>query len=350
MKKYLALGLITLCLLQNAVFACSDFIIHAQDKSMVNGRSMEFPVDMKANIWFVPRGQQFTSWTNTYAFLGIDAFNIKDGYVDGLNEQGLSCSALAFGKVDYQPAEGKFVTWKDFPGWVLGNFANVTEVKNALLNINIADYYVKQIKGNMGMHVAVHDAGGQSIVIEIIDKKIKVYDNPLGIMTNRPEFDWHLTNLRNYINLDPNDIKEKKLNDLRLEPTGVGSGMLGLPGDWTPPSRFVRLAFAQANIIPPKNANAAVNAAEHLLNIVDIPKGVIKEQPFPLLPLAHIYGYAQWVVIKDLTNRAIYYKTYENTAWKKVDLKQLIAKGREKASFIKMADEKPSYIDVSKNF
>ncbi|OGC44145.1 hypothetical protein A2548_03040 [candidate division WOR-1 bacterium RIFOXYD2_FULL_41_8] len=358
MKKWFMLSLSVFLLSQSLSFACSDFVVTAKDKSIVNGRSMEFPVDMKANIWVIPRGNNYSSvtdkkvvglsWKNKYAFLGIDAFNVKDGYVDGLNEKGLSCSALAFGTVQYQPAlPGKFVTWNDFPGWVLGNFATVDEVKAALVDINIADCYVKKIKGNMGMHVAVHDEQGKNIVIEIIAGKIKVYDNPLGVMTNRPTFDWHMTNLSNYVNLDNNDKKAGKLEGFVVEPTGVGSGMIGLPGNWTPPSRFVRLAFSGANILKPKNASEAVNAAEHLLNIVDIPKGVIKEQPFKLLPFVHIYGYAQWVVIKDLTNREMYYKTYDDTAWKKIDLKKFDLSKTSEIKSIAMEDGQTSYIDVS---
>jgi len=352
------ISLLVVLLFQTLSLACSDFVVMAKDKSVVNGRSMEFPVDMKGNIWFIPRGNEFTSitdkkivglsWKNKYAFLAIDAFNIKNGFVDGLNEKGLSCSALAFGKIKYQEAvPGKFVTWKDFPGWVLSNFSDVEAVKKAVKEISIADCYVKQIKGNMGMHVAVHDEEGKSIVIEIVDQKIRVYDNPLGVMTNRPGFEWHMTNLRNYINLDPNDKKPKTLEDVEIEPTGVGSGMLGLPGDWTPPSRFIRLAICSANILKPKDSREAVNAAEHILNIVDIPKGVIKEQPFRLLPFVHIYGYAQWVVIKDMTNRVMYYKTYEDTAWKKVDLKKFALSKTADIKSISMEDYQTNYIDVT---
>lgn len=361
MKRFFLLSLLMVFSLQNLVFACSDFTVVAKDKSVVNGRSMEFPVDMKGNIWVIPRGNNFSSvtdkkvvglsWTNKYAFLAIDAFKVKDGFVDGLNEKGLSVSALAFGKVDYQEAvPGKFVTWRDFVNWVLGNFSTVAEVKAALPKINIADTYVKEIKGNMGMHVAIHDDQGQNIVIEIVDKKIKVYDNPLGVMTNRPTFDWHLTNLRNYVNLNPNDKKPLKLEGFEVEPTGVGSGMIGLPGNWTPPSRFIRLAFSGANMLKPKNATEAVNAAEHLLNVVDIPKGVIKEQPFRFLPFVHIYGYAQWVVIKDMTNRVMYYKTYENTAWKKVDLNKFSLTKGSPIKSLAMEDGGTDYIDVSRRF
>ena len=190
------------------------------------------------------------------------------------------------------------------------------------------------------MHFALHDSTGQYLVIEFIDGEKKVYDNPLGVMTNRPAFDWHLNNLRNYVNLNPNDIRSKTLNGVKFEPTGVGSGLHGLPGDWTPPSRFVKLAFGVDAALPQKDAAAAVNLAEHLLNTVDIPRGAIKEA-------ANMYGYAQWVVIKDLANKVLYYKTYENTAWKSVDLKRFALDPGVTRRSLTMADKKLRIIDVS---
>ena len=89
-------------------------------------------------------------------------------------------------------------------------------------------------------HFIVTDATGQSIVIEFTDGKVKIYNNPLGVLTNAPNFDWHMTNLRNYVNLSQDSIPDKKIEKLDFKPLGAGSGMIGLPGDMTPPSRFIR--------------------------------------------------------------------------------------------------------------
>ncbi|MDD2752271.1 MAG: linear amide C-N hydrolase, partial [Candidatus Omnitrophica bacterium] len=183
-----------------------------------------------------------------------------------------------------------------------------------------------------------------NLAIEFIEGEVQVHDNPVGVMTNRPDFGWQINNLRNYINLDAHDKKDRVLNGLKIEPTGVGSGMLGLPGDWTPPSRFVRLAYSLDAALPAKNAKEAVNLAEHLLNSVDIPKGAIKENPAPFITLE---GNAEWVVIKDLTNLDLYYKTYNNTSWKKVDLKNFkLAPGAPRRS-IAIIDYGQQTIDVS---
>ncbi|MFA7284054.1 MAG: choloylglycine hydrolase family protein [Candidatus Omnitrophota bacterium] len=359
LKKYLflffAVAGIIFAAAVNSSFACSDFQVKAKDGTVVIGRSMEYPVDLHSNVVVVPRGRNFTSiddkgnkgvaWKNKYGFLGVDAFNAPNIYLEGLNEEGLAYDALMFTGAKYQPAlAGKFVTISDFGCWVLGNFSTVDEVKEALKNVNVAGTELKEAGGEIYLHVALHDASGRNLVIEFIDGEVKVYDNPLGVMTNRPDFTWQINNLRNYINLDAHDRKDKMIGGFKIEPTGVGSGMLGLPGDWTPPSRFVRLALCVDQALPAENAEEAVNLAQHILNVVDIPKGLIKENPEPLVKLE---GYAQWIVIKDLTNKVLYYKTYENTALKKVDLKKFdLAEGASGGS-IAVDDKKQVVIDVS---
>jgi len=336
-------------------FACTDFQIKAKDNSIVIGRSMEFPVDLHSRVVIVPRGRQFNSvndkgikgisWTNKYGFLGVDAFKVKNAYLEGFNEKGLAFDALMFTGAEYQPAvAGEFVTISDFGSWVMGNFATVDEVKQALPKVKVAGIKLKEANGELYLHIALHDANGKNLVIEFINGEIKVYDNPLGVMTNRPDFAWQMNNLRNYINLDAHDIKDKTLNGVKIEPAGVGSGMLGLPGDWTPPSRFVKMAICISAVLAPENSGQAINLAQHLLNTVDIPKGVIKENPEPLITLE---GYAQWVVIKDLTNLVLYYKTYDNLALKKVDLKRFDLTANAAERSIAINDMNNLFIDVT---
>ncbi|MCX5748849.1 MAG: choloylglycine hydrolase family protein [Candidatus Saganbacteria bacterium] len=329
MKKLFILIFSVCLLIPSTASACTDFVVKAKDNTVVNGRSMEFPIDLKSEILIIPRGIQHTcadkkgirgsNWTSKYGFLGINAFGLKDCFVEGFNEKGLAVGGLMFGDAKYQKAApGKFVPVDSLAAWILGNFATVDDVKAALPTVTVCDTDVKKLK-SLGMHIAVHDATGKNLVIEFIGGQIKVYDNPLGVMTNSPDFPWQMTNLRNYINLDSLNRAPKTLNSVRIEPTGVGSGLLGLPGDWTPPSRFVRMAICKDTALKPGNAKEAVNLAEHLLNMVDIPKGAIKEKPESFITM---YGYAQWVLIKDLTNKVLYYKTYDNSAWKSVDLKK----------------------------
>ena len=325
MKRLLVLTLAACLLLPSFALACSDFRVKAQDGSIVVGRSMEFPIDLKSEVCIVPRGAA------KYAFLGINAYQLADTFVDGFNEKGLSLDGLMFTGAEYQPeGAGKTITMDEFGAWALGNFATVDEVKAALPKVRIVAAKNKKLK-DLGMHLAFHDATGKSLVVEFIGGEVKVYDNPLGVMTNRPDFPWQLTNLRNYVNLDSHDKNPKLVNGVKIEPTGVGSGMVGLPGDWTPPARFVKLALCVDSALPVKDAAGAVNLAEHILNTVDIPKGLIKEGTE--VPTVELYGIAQWTIIKDLTNQVLYYKTYDHTAWKSVDLKKFnLASGAPRKS------------------
>lgn len=356
MLKKISIILFSLLLIQASSLACTDFLVKAKDGSVVVSRSMEFPLDLDSDIIIVPQGSQFGDTANQgkkylnfktkYGFLGINAFHLPNAFVEGFNEKGLSFGGLMFAGARYQAfVPGKTIPLDLFGTWIMGNFATVSEVKKALPNIVVCDTDQKKLKG-MGMHVALHDALGQSLVIEFINGQMQVFDNPVGVMTNRPGFAWQMDNLRNYINLDPHDKKDKMLNNAKIQPTGVGSGLLGLPGDWTPPSRFVRMAIATDAALKPDNAADAINLSEHLLNIVDIPKGVIKEAT--PVPFVKMYGYASWVIIKDLANKVLYYKTYDNTIWKAVDLKKFALAPGSSRKTTNIDDGQSKINDISK--
>ncbi|MCD4784911.1 MAG: choloylglycine hydrolase family protein [Candidatus Eremiobacteraeota bacterium] len=357
MKKTILLVLVAVLFVQGASFACSSFRLSAKDGSVVFGRSMEFPIDIESSIWIVPRGTKYSitnndgvaglSWTSKYGVLGIDGYKVKNSFVDGFNEKGLSVSGLMFDSSIYQKVvPGKYIPFDMLGTWALGNFATVDEVKKALPNIIVTDTSVEKLKG-MGFHFFIDDPGGKGIVVEYIDGKLRVFDNKVGVMTNCPDYNWQMNNLRNYINLNAHDIEPKTINGVEIIPTGVGSGMLGLPGDWSPPSRFIRLAIASSNALPAKNSIEAINLAKHLLNIVDIPKGVIKENPKPSV---EIYGFAQWIIVKDLTNKVLYFKTYTNPVWRSVDLKKFSLKPGTHRKSMSIDNSILSVPDVSDKF
>ena len=355
MKKLMILSVLFFLSSGHNVNACTNFQVKAKDNTVVIGRTMEFPTDLKSKIWVIPRGLDHTSigdkgvkgisWKNKYAFIGIDAFNLGTVFVEGMNEKGLATGGLMFTGAKYQEAKsGNFIAYTDLLGWLLGSFATVQEVKKELPKIKVVDKYLKELKGSLGLHVAIHDATGDAIVVEFINGEQRIYDNKVGVLTNRPDFNWQLTNLRNYINLDRNDKEPKTVSGLAIEPTGVGSGMLGLPGDWTPPSRFVKVAYSLDAAIKPKNSQEAINLAEHIMNSVDIPKGAIKEKVDHIITL---YGYAQWSIIKDLKDQALYFRTYDNMTLKKVDLKKINITEGAKPKSIPMTDNYVEHFDAS---
>ena len=169
---------------------------------------------------------------------------------------GLFYFPTSAGYMPYTAADaGKTIAPWEVGSWILENFATVEEVKANIGNIVVPDV----VFGGWGFapeaHYVVHDASGKSIVIEYVGGKLNVHDNPLGVITNSPTFDWHMTNLRNYVNFSMTNVPPVQLGPVKLLPFGQGSGMLGLPGDFTPPSRFVRAVAFSQSVFKPKTGD-----------------------------------------------------------------------------------------------
>src|SRR3990167_6702594 len=188
------------------------------------------------------------------------------------------------------------------------------------------------------LHFSVFDASGKGIVIEYIGGKLHIYDNKIGVMTNAPGYDWHITNLSNYTQLKPTNPKPEVIGNITFAATGQGAGMLGLPGDISPPSRFVKMAILKDVVLPAQNATEALNLAQHIINNVDIPAGLARE------PSNGHYSNetTQWVVFKDLTHKIFYYRTYNNLTLHSVSMDQL--NFSKNAPRLKMSISSPQYV------
>lgn len=334
MENHMKFLILISLLLAVRLWGCTDLVITTQDGALINGRSMEFALPMKSRISFNPRGMVHLSkgqlsWTSKYGYVSIDCLD-QGLTTDGMNEQGLSVGALWFPGAQYpqDPKNSSVLVLQDVGPWLLGNFATVEEVKEGLSKVTIWAEASPPI-GIPPIHFAVHDAKGNHLVVEFIDGKMEIHDNPNGVLTNAPKIEWHLTNLRNYINLSAINAGPVNLNGSVLQPTGQGTGLLGIPGDWTPPSRFVRASLFKAFAVPPMTAPAGINLVEHLLNTVDIPFGIVRGSSTP-----SSFELTQWVVIKDLKNKILYYRTYEDLTLRFIDLKKLdFSAGRRPSSF-----------------
>lgn len=230
--------------------------------------------------------------------------------------------ALWFPGAKYQdvlPREtSHVVAIEDFGLWVLGNFATISEVKEGLKGVRIWGHKIPLLGEEPPLHIALHDLQGNSLVIEFINGKVITYDNPAGTLTNYPAFDWHMINLQNYINLSAINTVPINFRGTVLGPTGQGSGLLGIPGDWTPPSRFVRTTILKQFATIPENGMGAVTLSAHLLNAVDIPHGDIRTKAG-----SDEGDYTQWCVIKDLTHKVLYYRTYNDLTLRAVDFNKV---------------------------
>jgi len=208
----------------------------------------------------------------------------------------------------------------DLGTWILGNFSKVEEVKSAIKNVKVWGKVVEKLGSVPPLHVALHDSEGNSAVIELIAGEKKIHNNPVGVLTNSPSFDWHMANLRNYVGITSYNAKPITMNGETFKGMGEGSGLAGLPGDFTPPSRFVRAATFVRLSNAPEDSSEGINLANHILNTVDIPKGAIKEEK-ENAGLAE--GHTLWVTIKDLNNKVFYFRTYEDLTLRSIDLKKI---------------------------
>jgi choloylglycine hydrolase len=303
-------------------YACTDFKIKAKDGTLLNARTMEFGVELKSNFRSSPRGRAFEtttsnnkpglSWKGKYGYLYIDGFGI-DASFDGLNEAGLSFGYLYLpGETTYQTIpdgkDSQAIPYYLLGDWILGNFKSVDEVKQALTNIYVFPKAVPQLgDAILEAHAVVHDASGKSIVIEFYDNKINVTES-MGVLTNSPKYNWQITNLRNYLSLSPDNPETITQGGISYSATGLGSGAFGLPGDASPPSRFVKASFMLKYVYPAENKRDLVNLAEHIINNFDLPSGLVRNTDNGKTET----DTTQWTVFKDLTHKVVYYHTYND--------------------------------------
>ena len=253
-SKFLQLIIATLCIGIQPLHSCTDFVVQSLDGAYINGRSLEFAMDLEAKIQVFPAHVERVSrgpnqeagvrWVSQYGYLGVTVLDLAFS-MDGMNEKGLSFGFLWLPGTQYQTVsarDGKVpLDFIDFGDWLLGNFASIVEVKEALKKVSVWGHPVPPLPGIPPVHATIHDATGNHLVVEFINGEMRVYDNPIGVLTNYPTFDWMLTNLQNYVHLDAFNAPSFNWKKMVFAGTGQGSGLVGLPGDLTPPSRFVKM-------------------------------------------------------------------------------------------------------------
>ena len=331
---------------------CTGIRLIAQDGSVVHARTLEFEIDLNSDIALVPRGFARTgttpdgspgrAWTTTYASVGASGLGLPF-LVDGLNEAGLAAGTFYFpGSVGYPPydagrAADSIAPW-ELGSYLLENHASVEEVRAAVGSLHLPAVVYPAWGFAPPFHYVVHDSSGASLVIEPVDGELRVHDNPLGVLTNAPTFDWHLTNLRNYVGFSLTGAPPTRLGDVTIESLGIGSGMLGLPGDFTPPSRFVRAVAFATSVLPSATGREAVLEAFKVLNTFDIPKGSAREAGTD----AHgnlVCDYTIWTSANDLAAKRFYFRTYDNSQIRMVDLTRQPLDGDDVLTWSMAGDE-----------
>lgn len=283
---------------------------------------MEFPTDMATKVTVLPIGYEGTSiapgdapgltWTAKYGVVGMDVFGRPASMTDGTNTEGVYAGLLYMaGFCDYTPADGKdpstLVSVVDVVAFLLGTCSNLDEVRAALDSVTVWPWTFGPFGTAPPAHLVLHDATGASAVVEWRAGKMVVFDNPIGVACNGPHLDWHLTNLRNHISLSPVNPAPLTIDAVQLSPLGQGPGMVGLPGDASSPSRFVRAAAYTATLEPVGNAPDAERAALHIINAFDIPWGFVRADGDSTHDDRTL-----WSTVSNLRDRRYILRTYDN--------------------------------------
>jgi penicillin V acylase-like amidase (Ntn superfamily) len=313
------------------------------------GRTLELTMDLPYQLAYCPAGQAFTShleghaplaYESRYAFLAVtmpgrmptaDApLKLTDfKALEGLNDQGLTFSLLSYpaagGPGQAVPATQAVLSASDLGSWALGQFASVAEVRTALQAQPVLLEALTLLGGvESPFHYVVHDTSGASLVIEFNKGVMALHDNPVGVMTNGPEFPWHLTNLDNYTFLSNVDVSSASFGGYRAVQPDSGIATAGLPSSSTSVGRFVRAAFYAQYTEKAATPDMAVLTLAHVMNTFDRPRGVSVTPAnsgaghLEVAGLAEPAGaepateYTCWTNLSDLDRRRFHLRTYRS--------------------------------------
>ncbi|HBM4340852.1 TPA: choloylglycine hydrolase, partial [Enterococcus faecium] len=246
------------------------------------GRNFDYEISYNEVVTVTPRNyklnfRKVNDLDTHYAMIGIAA-GIADYplYYDATNEKGLSMAGLNFsGYADYKEIqEGKDnVSPFEFIPWILGQCSTVGETKKLLKNINLANINYSDELPLSPLHWLLADKE-KSIVIESMKDGLHIYDNPVGVLTNNPSFDYQLFNLNNYRVLSSETPKNNFSNQISLNAYSRGMGGIGLPGDLSSVSRFVKATFTKLNSVSGDSESESISQFFHILGSVEQQKGL----------------------------------------------------------------------------
>lgn len=288
------------------------------------GRNLDLEYSFDLGVTITPRNHPFNfrkvgTMAQHFAIIGIAT--VKNGfplYFDATNEKGLSMAGLNFPEnAHYLPyCQGKDnVPPFELIPWLLGQCSSVAEVEDLLKNVNILDEDFSPELPLTPVHWLIADSE-RSITVEAVKDGLKIYDNPVGVLTNNPTFDYHMFNLNNYMQLS-NDEPQNTFGGasaaLSLKLYSRGMGALGLPGDASSMSRFVKAAFVKLNSLSGTSEAESVSQFFHILQAVAMPRGFVHIGK-------DLFEITVYTSCCNATRGIYYYTTYENSQICAVDM------------------------------
>lgn len=325
---------------------CTSLIISDVNGNAYHGRTLEFSFFIPVDVSFIPKGTKIESVTpdgkqgvtfNTmYSFLGMTFAAIPNSkqvsIVEAANDQGLSFSANQLNFSTAPPLgsdPSKILSVGDFGSWVLGNFKTVAEVKAAVLSGN-TEFWLPPVpvmdNALMPLHYAIFDKASNGLVIQFQNNKINVYDNPVNVLTNGPEFPWHLLNLNNYTQTNV-DINTAQYGKLPVATVDSGIALSGLPSSQTAAGRFVKAAFYTNYVRKAKTPDEAIQTLSHIMNNFDRPYDLTIDPPGGMgdgpRGNASSSEVTSWTIMNDLSRNLVFFRTIDALNWTMIDMNKL---------------------------
>jgi choloylglycine hydrolase len=287
--------------------------INFKTKDNYFGRNLDLEYRFNEKVVITPRNYKFnlkngTSITSKYSMIGMaTVVSNYPLYAEATNEKGLSMAGLYFPKnaCFFKEEDNKLnLSPYELIPYFLGLYSSISEIKKDIANLNITKTPFSKEMPVSDLHWMISDES-ECIVIEQMEDGLKVYNNPIGVLTNNPPFEYHLNNINNYSNLSPYNSENTFSNKINLNQYGQGMGAIGLPGDNSPASRFIRASFNKLNSKCEDDEKSSVTQFFHILDSVSMVQGttITKENKNDITTYSCCIN----------TSKGIYYyKTYTN--------------------------------------
>ena len=311
-----------------------------QTKDFYFGRTLDYEFSYGDEITITPRNYPFhfreeKSQTTHYAMIGMAHVTQNYPlYYEAINEKGLAIAGLNFvGNAVYQKGKKgkqKIAQFELIP-WLLGQCANVKEVRDQIEKMNIVDIPFNDKLPVAQLHWIIADKE-EVITLEVIKEGIKIYENPVGVLTNNPPFDTQLFELNNYMNLSTKEPENKFAKGLSLKAYSRGMGAIGLPGDLSSQSRFIRASFVKMNSVSGEDEKQSVSQCFHILNSVDQQRGCCELKD-------GVYETTIYTSCCNTEKGIYYYTTYDNHQITAVDMNKEDLEGKELIRFEVIKEE-----------
>lgn len=294
-----------------------------QTKDFYFGRTLDYMVSYGEEVTITPRNYPFHFVTmgdlpTHYAIIGIAHISQNYPlYYDAVNEKGLAMAGLNFvGNAHYSAAAAgkENVAQFELIPWILSQCATVKEARAMLERIHLLNKSFRDDLPLAQLHWMISDKTG-SITLESVREGVKIYENPVGILTNNPPFDLQMFALQNYLHLSVKSPENHFSNQLELAPYSLGMGALGLPGDLSSQSRFVRAAFTKMNSVSGKGESESVSQLFHILHAVEQQRGCCKSED-------GAYEITLYTACCNANRGIYYYTTYDNHQITAVDMQR----------------------------